>query len=461
MKNLSARLAWPLAVLAILAMAGTPAFGQVGAATTLSGVVTDDQGGVIPGANVVAKNNATAFTADGTTDGTGRFTLPGVSPGIYTVTVSLLGFKTAVLPDIQVLSGTPAQIKVTLKVGTLEETVVVTGATDMVQTQTASVQTTLQVKQLQALPLVTHTALDSLLALPGVATPYGGTSRSSRLDGLGGASINITLDGLNVQDNRSKSDGFFMYIRPMLDSVEEITVTTSASEAAVSGEGAANIRMTTRSGSNRFSGSVYSTWRNQAGLGDDDIVARTEKQAWYWRANTPYYFNKQDFPKTPAGDWYFNDARVETPGFRVGGPILKDKLFYFFNLEKFIWPAQVSRYRYLMNPAAQRGDFTYVGQNDNLPHTVNLLAIAAKYNVPGNTLDTNIQKLLTDIRDSTGGITEYWDRNVERFAYIPSANQTRLFPTVRMDYNLSPAHRVSGTYRYNQFLRQSGHPERR
>jgi hypothetical protein len=168
MKNLSARLAWPMVVLAILVMAGTPAFGQGGNATTLSGVVTDDQGGVVPGADVTAKNNATSATILGVTDGTGRFVLAGVAPGTYTITVSLMGFKTAILPDIQVITGTPASVKVTLKVGTLEETVIVTGQTEIVQSTSPTVSSTIAIKQIQQLPVITHTALDYVVSLPGI-----------------------------------------------------------------------------------------------------------------------------------------------------------------------------------------------------------------------------------------------------------------------------------------------------
>ena len=93
MKSLTARLAWPLVLLAIFVMAGAPAYGQGGNATTLSGVVTDDQGGVVPGADVVARNNATNATIQGVTDGTGRFVLAGVAPGTYTVTVVSHGIQ--------------------------------------------------------------------------------------------------------------------------------------------------------------------------------------------------------------------------------------------------------------------------------------------------------------------------------------------------------------------------------
>ena len=82
-----------------------------------------------------------------------------------------MGFKTFVSPDVPIVAATPASIKVMLQVGSVEETVVVTAATDVLQTQSATVQTTLQTKQLQQLPLATHTALDYIISLPGVTPP--------------------------------------------------------------------------------------------------------------------------------------------------------------------------------------------------------------------------------------------------------------------------------------------------
>jgi hypothetical protein len=451
MKNLSARLAWPLVLLAILAMAGAPAYGQ-GNTTTLSGVVTDDQGGVVPGADVTAKNNATATTIQGVTDGTGRFTLAGVAPGTYTVTVALMGFKTAILPDVEVLTGTPASVKVILKVGTLEETVVVTGQTEIVQSTSPTVSSTIAVKQIQQLPVITHTALDYVISLPGIQTA-GSDTRLSTVNGLSGTSINITLDGINAQDKRS-TEGMFMYIRPMMDSVEEITVSTSNSDAAATGAGATNIRMETRSGSNRFTGSVYNTWRNQAGTNTDDTLKRENSPGWLWGLNTPYWYNKRDIAKTKAGDYFINDVRLQTPGFRVGGPIVKDKLFYFFNYEEFRLPESRSRTRYVLTTAAQAGTFTYDRADGAGKGTVNLFTLAASKGQT-STIDPTVSKLLADIRtaaasDSSAGYTPLAN-NVEAWNYSPSATQKRRFPTVRMDYNLTNAHRLGFSYRYNEF----------
>ncbi len=452
MKNLSARLAWPLVLLAIFVMAGTPAFGQGGNATTLSGVVTDDQGGVVPGADVTAKNNATNATIQGVTDGTGRFVLAGVAPGTYTVTVTLMGFKTAILPDIQVLTGTPASVKVTLKVGTLEETVVVTGQTEIVQATSPTVSSTIAVKQIQQLPVITHTALDYVISLPGIQTDASNT-RGSTINGLSTSSINITLDGINAQDKRG-SEGMFMYIRPMMDSVEEITVSTSNSDAASTGAGATNIRMETRAGSNRFSGSVYNTWRNQAGTNGDDALTRKQSPSWLWGLNTPYWYNKRDIPKTAAGDYFINDVRLQTPGFRVGGPIVKDKLFYFFNYEEFRLPESRSRTRYVLTTDAQAGNFTY-NATDGTVRTLNLFALAASKGQT-STADPTIAKLLADIRtaaasDSGGAYSSLGVPNVEAWNYSPSATQKRKFPTVRVDYNLTNSHRLGFSYRYNDF----------
>ena len=223
---------------------------------SINGTVVDSQGGVLPGADVVAKNNATGGEFQAVTNNEGNFTIPAVNAGVYTVTVSLQGFKSAVLPDVQVVAATPATVSVKLEVGALTESVVVEGASSIMQTQSAAVTRVVNVQQIQSLPLTTR-ALDFVTALPGAQTT-GMNSRDTAINGLPDGAINITLDGVNVQDNSNRAgDGFFMYIRPLMDSVEEINVSTSTPGAEASGSGSVQIRMTTRSGSNRFTGSAY------------------------------------------------------------------------------------------------------------------------------------------------------------------------------------------------------------
>ncbi len=122
-------------VLAVIVLGAGSAFAQgAGTTTSLSGIVTDAQGGVIPGADVVAKSNATASEFRAVTDSGGRFTIPALEPGKYTVTVTLTGFKTVKLTDVEVVTATPASVKVTLEIGAFNETVSVSGATEIVQT---------------------------------------------------------------------------------------------------------------------------------------------------------------------------------------------------------------------------------------------------------------------------------------------------------------------------------------
>jgi len=444
----------PIVLVALLVLlASAPALAQGGYVTTsLSGLVVDSSGAVIPGADVVVKNNAGGAEMRGVTDSTGRFVIPSINPGTYTVSVSLIGFKTAVLPDVQVVTATPASVRAVLELGEIQETVIVTGATEIVQTQSAAVSTTISVQQISSLPLITRTALDYVVALPGATTPGTGSSRNTEINGLPRYTINITLDGVNVQDNSNKGDGFFMMIRPMLDSVEEITVSASTPGAEASGQGASQIRMVTRAGSNRFAGSVYNSWRNQAGTTDDDVMARTKKPGWLWRLNTPYWFNKRDLPRTAAGEYFIDDARLQMPGFRVGGPAIKDRLFYFFNWEWFKWPVQANRTRYLLNPNAQLGLFSYAATDGSGNKTVNLLALAASKGQV-STADPVIAKLLADIRSATGttGGVDPYDLNVDKYTFSPASANKRHFPTFRIDANVTKNHLLTFTGRYNRF----------
>src|SRR5687768_1791472 len=124
-----------LAAVIVLLVSAEFAYAQGSGTTSLSGVVTDSGGGVIPGATVVVKNAATGVTFEAITTSTGAFNVPALDPGTYNATVSLSGFKTAVVNNIRILTATPAAITVKLDVGALSESVEVVAASSLVQTQ--------------------------------------------------------------------------------------------------------------------------------------------------------------------------------------------------------------------------------------------------------------------------------------------------------------------------------------
>lgn len=195
-----------------------------------------------------------------------------------------MGFKTAVLEEVTVNAGVPASVRVVLEVGELQETVVVQGeSAAVVQTQRPAVSTTLNIREVSNLPLVSRNALDFVVMLPGVNTPGG--NRDSTINGLPQHAINITIDGINVQDNTLKStDGFFTIVQPRLDAIEEVTLTTAGENA---GQGAVQIQFVTRSGTNEWRGSVYHYLRHDA------LNANT----WFnERAGIPKPKLKQDQP---------------------------------------------------------------------------------------------------------------------------------------------------------------------
>jgi hypothetical protein len=429
MSHRSIRIGWVFAIIGLIALSGTLAYGQGNA--PLSGTVVDSSGAVIPGADIVAKNAATGAETRALSDSSGRFTIPALEPGDYTVTVSLMGFKTAALTGIRHVVATPTNVKATLELGKLEETVIVTGATEIVQTQSATVSTTLSTKQIINLPLATRNTMDFLAMLPGVDTS--GAIRNSTVMGLRASATNITIDGVNVQDNYLKSsDGFFARINPRLDAVEEVTVSTSNPGAESAGQGAVQVRFVTRSGTNRFSGSTY----------------------WYARRpdwNTNYFFNKVNgLPN--------DKVIVDTFGFRVGGPIVipklfdgHDKAFFFFNYEEFRQPGEISRNRTIMAENARQGLFQYNSATG--VQTVNLYALAAA-NGQVATADPVIAKLLSDIRAATGQtgtITALTDPSIQRYSFTNASSGNRKYPTTRVDVNLTKNNRVGVSYYYQKY----------
>ncbi len=420
----------PFGTLALV-LASTLAYAQGGVTTSLSGTVVDTSGAVVPGADVVAKNAATSAESRAVSAENGTFTIPALNPGTYTVTVSLMGFKTAVLRDVILNAATPGSVKVALEVGALEETVVVQAASEIIQTQTPSVAVTVDANRIINLPLSSRSALDFVVMLPGVQTPGG--SRDSMINGLPQSAIAITWDGVNVQDNHLKTtDGFFAIISPRLDAIEEVTLTTAAQGADQTGQGAARINFVTRSGSNRYTGSGYHYFRH------DKLNANS------WSRN------RDGLPKA--------NLLQNQPGARIGGPISipglfdgRDRAFFFVNYEEFRQPTEFVATRTIIHPRAQEGWFRY--NTSSGIQEVNVLSLAQQRGQLATT-DPVVMQLLSDIRAATNGtgtVLPASNPSHETFTFNGDARSYNYYPTVRVDYNLTQRHRLTGTVNYQNF----------
>jgi hypothetical protein len=386
--------------------------------SSLSGTITDPSGAVVPGASVLAKNMALGTEFRTSTSSAGTYTVPALGVGIYTVTIEAQGFKKTVISDVKIDAATPATVNATLEVGAQSESVVVQGGGEVLQTQSANVATTITGRQITELPFTSRDALDLVLLLPGTNTP--GRPRTSTINGLPKGALNITMDGVNVQDNILKSsDGFFTYVRPRIDAVDEVTVSTATPGAESAGEGAVQIKFVTRSGSNTFSGSLYEYHRNPA-------------------LNANYWFNNRDLAPKPGYTKAPRDfVLLNQFGGRLGGPI---------------WiPEQATRQRTILSDAARGGLFRYITAAG--VQSVNLYTLAAANNQTA-TPDPTIAKLLQDIENSTastGGVQALTDPNLERFTFQNTGNQARFFPTVRLDFNLGSKHKIENVWNYQKF----------
>jgi hypothetical protein len=406
----------------LLAIAGS-SYGQGGTTSTLNGVVVDTSGAIIPGANVTAKQTATGVSSETVSNAEGVFSFPALNTGTYTVTVALQGFKQYVANNVVLTSGAGANVRAVLEVGAVEETVTVSSQSAIVQTQNPTISTTITTNQVIRLPVTSRSAMDFVAMLPGVATPNG--NRQSTINGLPRGTINITLDGVNIQDNTLRStDGFFAIVSPRLDAVEEVTLQTAAQGADSGGQGAVQVKFVTRSGSNDFIGSGYYYYRN------DKLNANT-------------WLNNRDGNAKPV-------LLQNQIGARLGGPIKQNKIFFFGNYEEFRQPSDQSRTRTLLNPSAQSGIYTYT--SGGVTRSVNVLQLAAA-NGFTSTSDPTIAKMLQDIRDSTGiaGGLKTNDLNTDSLTFNNHVDTRNWFPTVRVDVNVTNDHRFTSSFNYQKY----------
>jgi hypothetical protein len=432
MKSLSLRFLLAIAVLVAFAPI---AFAQT---ATLDGTVTDPQGAAVAGAQVEVINAATGQVVRTITDVSGHWALPSMPAATYRVTVTKEGFRTAVLESVTMNAGVPATANVKLEIGQLTETVEVTAGAEIVQATSASVSSTLTGRQVFELPFTSRNALELLVTQPGTQTPT--NARSSSINGLPRGALNITIDGMNSQDNYYKSgDGFFSYIYTPTDAIEEVTMSTSAAGADSLGQGAAQVKFVTKGGTNTWRGGAFWQHRN----------------TWF---NANYYFN--NINGQPRDRIILNQA-----GVHAGGPIKKDKLFIFTNYEIYRLPNTYNFTRTVLGDSARNGIFTYQDSSKQIKQ-VDLYQLAAAANLklaPGATpYPTTPDPILANTFSQIAGLMKNGvvrdriatnnDYNRVSLSFQPTSMQKRYFLTSRIDYNVTDSHHLTFVYNYNNYL---------
>ena len=305
---------WAGIVCCILFIATLAAFGQV-STTSLRGVVKDSSGAFVQGASVTLSNQNTGTTYRAVTNGSGFYIFPVVIPARYLITLTSGNFAPQTR-TAELLVDQPATIDFTLSAKAEKVTVDVTAAAEALNLTDATVGNAVGNDTIEALPMEGRDPISLLTLQPGVV--YLGTEVSDSRQGAvaGGRSDqgNITLDGLD--DNAQVQDpgqAFVGILRSTLDSTEEFRVITSNGTAATGRSSGAQINLVTKSGTNRWHGALYEYYR------PTDTVA-----------NAFFYKNQEiqsDEPNIPQK--YVQNVF----GGSFGGPIKKDKLFFFFNYE--------------------------------------------------------------------------------------------------------------------------------
>lgn len=318
------------AKLRVVALSALLACGVVAPAQTtdavLSGSVTDPSGAPIPHALVSAQNISTGAENDTRTNQSGVYVFAALPPGTYRVTGDADGFRKAVFNNVELLVAAQITLNIAMTIGSTTDTVEVqaTAGTELGYL-TSSVGNVVTGRKVLELPLAGRNAFDLLSTQAGITGPNGGQNFSGARVG----SLNVTVNGTNVQDNLLNSLFLTAVVSSMsVDRIEEFRVVTSPADAEL-GRGSGQIQVITRSGTNQFHGSLFNEHR------DRSLTANT------------FFNNSRGQPRDLLIRNFF--------GGRIGGPVRKNRTFFSFFYEKRIERASTSVTRTVYTPAARQG----------------------------------------------------------------------------------------------------------
>lgn len=399
---------------------------------SLNVTVADASGGVIPGAKLVLKDLGTNDIHTATTKGDGTIVIPFLTPATYSLTVTKDGFASNQYAQVTITTNQVTNLAVALKVGAVTETVNVTAdRSPILNTTSNTISTNMDMKQVADLPTAARSVRSLAFLVPGAV--------DDSFNNLPGGAENESSNGFSTLIDRNKSGGFdaeSTAVTQRLESTQEMTVETGELDASKGGIAAMDIGYLTKRGTNQFHGQLFWDYRSEA------------LNANSWARN---------FAHQPRGLLIINDF-----GASVGGPLWKDKVFFFASLGNYRTPSQNNVQTTVPTPLALSGVYSYflcqagtggtTGKTcvtSNNVATTNVLKNGAGGGFTGaiNPLIAanlaNIQAAIampgvTTTSAGSGDLNHY----IINFAHHLSTVQR--FPALRLDYNVTHNFRLTG-----------------
>jgi len=300
---------------------------------TISGTVKDPSGAVLPGVEITASNSATAFSRTVITNERGEFVLPLLPVGTYQVKAELPGFKTGIREGVLLQVDQRVAVNFDLQIGELTEKLVVNEAVPLVQSETSSIGNVIENRRVVELPLNGREFQNLALLVPGAMSPAQGSNLGFRggitVAGAREDQTSFTLDGVDMVNGLMRMVSF----KPSVDAIQEFKVETSSYSAEYGRTAGGQVTVTTKSGTNDLHGTLFEFLRN------DKLDAKN----------------------------FFDDPTRPIPGFKrnnfggtLGGPIRKDRTFFFVNYEGLRLRQAITKTASVPTPAMVLGDFSGV-----------------------------------------------------------------------------------------------------
>ncbi len=391
---------------------------------SLTVTVSDSSGASVPGAQLEVQDISTNVAHKAETGPSGAYTFPNLPFGTYRLTVSAKGFQNQLFESVQVQTARETGVHAILKVGATTETITVsTSEAPLVEPDVSTLADTIDTKQVVNLPLQGRGMFALAMLVPGWSATSPGSTLGTWNNMPGGAIVSADFDGTQAISNRFRSGGFTYgtsVVQPRIEDIAEMTVQTAQLDLSGNGTSAMKIAMVTRRGGNNFHGRVFDDFQN------------TALNANSWSNNA------RNLPR--------NIVKLNDFGFSVGGPIIKNKLFFFGTYAESIQPQSISASASVLSSGAQQGIFQYKAANGSI-QSVNVLQMGAGFGGPG-AVNSNIASQLQAINGvlNDGVLSPTSDPNISTLSWQYAARRTIYYPALRFDYNLTDRIRLNLSY---------------